>query len=204
MIQPRALRCYDRPMPDEPMPAAFEGPPPASADGPPPASSDLVAELTALAETLAARDDHGDLAARVAWLIDVLILRGQLPASFAALAARVKASGDRSVVRLATFRDKYEIASAEIDCASRIPLCGARCCSYDVTLSAQDLAERDIPFLVMQPYLLPRENGRCVCMDAEGACTIYQRRPGACRAYDCRRDPRVWIDFEGRVPAPRP
>jgi hypothetical protein len=173
-------------------------------DEPPPASSDLVAELTELAETLAARDDHGDLAARLAWLIDVLILRGQLPASFAALAARVKGSGDRSVVRLATFRDKYAIASAEIDCASRIPLCGARCCSYDVTLSTQDLAERDIPFVIMQPYLLPREHGRCVCMDAGGACTIYERRPGACRAYDCRRDPRVWIDFEARIPAPRP
>jgi Fe-S-cluster containining protein len=40
-------------------------------------------------------------------------------------------------------------------------------------------------------------------MNADGACTIYERRPGACRAYDCRNDRRVWLDFEARVPAPR-
>jgi hypothetical protein len=173
-------------------------------DAPPPISSELVAELTALAEAVEARADHADLAARLEWLIDTLILREQLPASFRRLAARVKGQGDRSVVRLATFRDKYAIASADIDCAARIPLCGARCCSFEVTLSAQDVAERSVPFDIMQPYALPREAGRCVCMDRDGACTIYAQRPGACRAYDCRHDPRVWIDFEARIPAPRP
>ena len=169
----------------------------------PPVPSELVAELTALAQTLAARDDHADVAARLEWLIDTLILRGQLPESFRRLAAKVNGSGERSVVRLATFRDKYAVASPDIDCASRIPLCGARCCSYEVTLSAQDVAERSVPFDVMRPYAMPRDNGRCVCMNEDGACTIYERRPGACRAYDCRNDPRVWIDFEGRIPAPR-
>jgi hypothetical protein len=164
---------------------------------------ELVGELTALAEAIAARDDHADLAARLEWLIDLLILRDQLPASFRRLADKVKGQGDRSVVRLATFRDKYAIASAEIDCAARIPLCGARCCSFDVTLSAQDVAERSVPFDILRPYALPRDNGRCVCMNEDGACTIYEQRPGACRAYDCRHDARVWIDFEARIPAPR-
>ncbi len=163
---------------------------------------DLAAELARLAEQIAARDDHADIAARLEWLIDTLIMRGQLPASFRRLATRVKGSGDRSVVRLATFRDKYAVPSAEIDCASRIPLCGARCCSFDVTLSAQDVAEGGIPFDLEKPYALPRVGGRCVCMGDDGACTIYERRPGACRAYDCRHDARVWIDFEARIPAP--
>jgi hypothetical protein len=172
-------------------------------DEPPPVSPELVAELTELAEAIAARDDHADLGARLEWLIDLLILRGQLPASFRRLAAKVKGQGDRSVVRLATFRDKYAIASPDIDCAARIPLCGARCCSFEVTLSAQDIAERSVPFDLLAPYALPRANGRCVCMDDGGACTIYEQRPGACRAYDCRHDRRVWIDFEARIPAPR-
>lgn len=172
-------------------------------DEPPPISPDLVAELTALAQEVAARGDHADLAARLEWLIDTLILRDQLPASFRRLATKVKGQGDRSVVRLATFRDKYAIASAEIDCAARIPLCGARCCSFEVTLSAQDVAERSVPFDIMQPYALPRANGRCVCMNDDGACSIYEQRPGACRAYDCRHDRRVWLDFEARIPAPR-
>jgi len=169
----------------------------------PPLPDDLVDELGRLAEAIAARDDHADLAARLEWLIDALILRGQLQASFRRLADKITARGDRSVVRLAIFRDKYAIAGPEIDCAARIPLCGARCCSFDVTLSAQDVVERKVPFDLTRPYALPRENGRCVCMNDDGACTIYEHRPGACRAYDCRRDPRVWIDFEARIPAPR-
>jgi len=168
----------------------------------PPIPPDLVAELTALAETVAARSDHADIAARLEWLIDTLILRGQLPESFRRLAAKVNGSGERSVVRLATFRDKYAVASPDIDCASRIPLCGARCCSFEVTLSAQDVVERSVPFDVMRPYAMPKANGTCACRDATGGCTIYERRPGACRAYDCRHDKRVWIDFEARIPAP--
>jgi hypothetical protein len=170
---------------------------------PPPVSPDLVDELTALAQTVAARDDHADVAAKLEWLIDALILRGQLPASFRRLADKVHSQGGRSVVRLAMFRDKYAVPSPDIDCAARIPLCGARCCSFDVTLSAQDVAEGGIPFDLHEPYALPRANGRCVCMTDDGGCTIYERRPGACRAYDCRRDARVWIDFEARIPAPR-
>lgn len=168
----------------------------------PPIDPDLVGELEALAETLGVRPDHADLARKLEWLIDALVLRGQLPARFTHLANKIRA--DRSTVRLAMFRDKYVVPSADIDCAARIPLCGARCCSFDVTLSAQDVAERKLPFVIDQPYMLPRdpETKRCSCMDAEGACTVYEFRPGACRAYDCRHDPRVWIDFEARIPAP--
>jgi hypothetical protein len=168
----------------------------------PPISPDLVGELTRLVDAVAERDDHADLAARLEWLVDTLILRDQLPASFRRLADKIKAGGDRSVVRLATFRDKYAVASPDVDCASLIPLCGARCCSFEVTLSAQDVVEGGVPFDVMRPYAMAKANGTCACRDATGACTIYDKRPGACRAYDCRHDRRVWIDFENRIPAP--
>lgn len=169
----------------------------------PPISPDLEAELRGLVGELEARPDHADVARRLEWLIDTLILRGQLPASFRRLAAKIR--GERSSVRLAVFRDKYAVPSADIDCASRIPLCGARCCSFEVTLSAQDVAEGGVPWRIDEPYAMPRDadTGRCTCMDAAGACTIYERRPGACRAYDCRHDGRVWLDFEARIPAPR-
>lgn len=169
--------------------------------GLPPISPDLVGKLEALAEALSAREDHADLARQFEWLIDALILRGQLPATYRRLVAKIR--GDRSSVRLATFVDKYAVTGPDIDCAARIPLCGARCCTFEVTLSAQDVAERILPFDIGRPYALPRdENGRCVCMDGDGACTVYERRPGACRAYDCRHDRRVWLDFEARIPAP--
>lgn len=172
-------------------------------EGPPPIDPAAAAELEALAGALAARPDHADLARRFEYLIDALILRGQLPASFRRVLSKIRA--DRSTVRLAMFRDKYEVPSADLDCAARIPLCGARCCSFEVSLSAQDVAERALPFEVDRPYVLPKdpETGRCACMDDAGACTVYARRPGACRAYDCRGDARVWLDFEARIPAPR-
>ncbi|MDB4960187.1 MAG: uncharacterized protein JWP01_186 [Myxococcales bacterium] len=167
---------------------------------PPDLSPELVAELEQLTESLAARPDHADLARKLEWLIDALILRGQLPPTFRKLATKIR--GDRSTVRLAMFRDKYTVPSADIDCAERIPLCRARCCTFDVTLSPQDVAERKLPFEIDQPYMLPRDpdSRRCTCMDASGACTVYDHRPGACRAYDCRADDRVWIDFEARIP----
>lgn len=167
-----------------------------------PLPADLVDELSALVETVAARPDHADVARKLEWLIDALILRGQLPESYRAMQRKIR--GDRSSVRLAMFRDKYAVESAPIDCADRIPLCGARCCSFEVSLSAQDVAERILPFDLTEPYRLPRDAaGRCTCMDDAGACTVYAQRPGACRAYDCRHDPRVWLDFDARIPAPR-
>ena len=169
---------------------------------PPPLDPDSLHDFELLAAAIAQRDDHGDLARRFEWLIDTLIFRGQLPQSFRRLVSRI--GTQRSTVRLATFRDKYQVASPDIDCASRIHLCKARCCAMEVSLSAQDVREGGIPFDLMEPYALPRdpETKQCVCMGKDGACTIYDKRPGACRAYDCRHDARVWIDFEARIPAP--
>jgi hypothetical protein len=168
---------------------------------PDPLPPDLVDELTGLVDAVAARPDHADLARRLEWLIDALVMRGQLPASFKQAAARIRSDG-RSPVRLAMFRDKYAVASADIDCAARIPLCKAKCCTFAVTLSAQDVAERLLPFEISEPYVLPKHaDGRCACMADDGACTVYAQRPGACRAYDCRHDARVWQDFDARIPA---
>lgn len=162
---------------------------------------DLAAALEVLADAIGARPDHADLARRFEWLIDALIMRGQIPASYRDLIKRVRS--ERSGVRLSVFRDKYAVESPAVDCAQLIPLCRARCCTFVVTLSAQDVAERVLPFDVTEPYLLPKhEDGHCACRAQDGTCTVYEHRPGACRAYDCRRDPRVWIDFDARIPAP--
>jgi Fe-S-cluster containining protein len=173
------------------------------ADELPPIPADLVEEIRALASTLLARDDHDDIARKFEWLLDALIMRGQLPPAYKKLAAKIR--GDRSTVRLNVIRDKYKKPSPDIDCAARIHLCEARCCRFEVSLSPQDVAE-GLPWLIDQPYALPRdpETKKCVCMDDAGACTIYEQRPGPCRAYDCRHDERVWIDFEARIPAPMP
>lgn len=178
------------------------------ADGPSspePLPPELLALLEKLAADLPQLPDSDEASRRFEWLLDALILRGQVPDSFRRLAKKIQA--DRGIkVRLSLVDDKYSVDSPDIDCASRIPLCGARCCSFDVALSKQDLLERKLPFVIEQPYMLPRDpvTKKCACMDDHGACTAYEYRPATCRTYDCREDRRVWIDFEARIPAPLP
>lgn len=175
------------------------------ADDPPKLPADTIALLEKLAAELPLLPNSDEASRRFEWLLDSLILRGQLPASFRRLASRIQA--ERGIkLRIAPDDDKYSVDSPDIDCAALIPLCGARCCSFDVALSNQDLVERKLPFMIQQPYMLPRDpvTKRCACMNETGACTAYDYRPSTCRTYDCREDVRVWIDYEARLPAPLP
>jgi hypothetical protein len=169
--------------------------------------ADLRQALGELADELARQNDSADVAARFEWLVDVLVMRGHLTEGHRRLVKRVNADGAvRSVVHLATFRDKHAVASADIDCGARLHLCQARCCTFDVSLAPQDVREGKLRWRLHEPYLLEKDatSGYCGCMDAAGACTVYADRPGTCRAYDCRHDGRVWQDFEARIPAPMP
>jgi Fe-S-cluster containining protein len=44
-------------------------------------------------------------------------------------------------------------------------------------------------------YCIHIERGTC-------GCTIYENRPVPCRAFDCRNDKRIWVDFEKQIPNP--
>jgi len=103
--------------------------------------------------------------------------------------------------------DKYETASPDVPCDELIPLCGGRCCTLSFALSTADLDEGVIRWDYGQPYLIRQRasDGYCVHNDPDGrACTVHAFRPRVCRAYDCRNDPRVWIDYEQRIIAPLP
>ena len=108
-------------------------------------------------------------------------------------------------VRLADMGDKYaEGQGVVIDCASLIPLCHGRCCSFKFFLSKQDLDEGAARWDYGNPYWIKQApDGFCVHSDPQTrGCAIHARRPHVCRQYDCRSDQRVWIDFEKRIPAP--
>lgn len=120
---------------------------------------------------------------------------------------RARAGGSGQPVRLRPMVDKHRVPNADIDCASRLHLCHARCCSFSVVLTEQDLESGQIRWELDQPYLLRHEvDGYCAHLDraAGGGCTLYRERPAACREFDCREDRRVWIDFEAGEPAPMP
>jgi Fe-S-cluster containining protein len=108
-------------------------------------------------------------------------------------------------VRLADMGDKYaEGQGVLIDCASLIPLCHARCCTFKFFLTKQDLDEGAARWDYGNPYWIKQaEDGYCVHSDPQTrACAIHTKRPHVCRQFDCRKDRRIWLDFEKRIPAP--
>jgi hypothetical protein len=100
--------------------------------------------------------------------------------------------------------DKYAIVSPEIPCEELMPICQARCCRMSFGISTQDLDEGVIQFDYGQPYLIRQRtsDGYCVHNDPTShGCTVHAQRPRVCRKYDCRKDDRVWADYDKRIPA---
>jgi Fe-S-cluster containining protein len=108
-------------------------------------------------------------------------------------------------VQVGGSEDKYAVTDLpDIDCDARLHLCRARCCTFTFPLSFQDLDERVVRWDYEHPYRIARnDSGYCVHNDVgRRTCTVYDQRPAVCRTYDCRKDARVWLDFEKRLPAP--
>lgn len=101
--------------------------------------------------------------------------------------------------------DKYAFeSSVEIDCENRLHLCKAACCRLRFALSHQDVEEGIVQWDFAHPYFIAhREDGYCSHLDrGHMNCTVHQNRPVPCRAYDCRKDNRIWSDFEQRIVSP--
>lgn len=99
--------------------------------------------------------------------------------------------------------DKYQVSNADgPPCLELLPICQGRCCSLNFALSPQDLDEGVVRWDLGQPYLIRHgADGRCV-HQRDGACGCYHHRPAPCRAYDCRTDRRIWLDFDQRILTP--
>jgi Fe-S-cluster containining protein len=99
---------------------------------------------------------------------------------------------------------KYGAASPEVPCNELMPLCQARCCKLSFALSTEDLDEGVIRWDYGQPYLIRQRasDSYCVHNDPEThGCTVHAQRPRVCRRYDCRKDARIWVDYEKRIVA---
>jgi hypothetical protein len=171
--------------------------------------SGLAEELAASAPRTPAEEDRLRVTAtELARLVDILVARGVIGKPDARLMARLGEAATRPRVYLAVIRDKYEVPSAPIDCASLFHLCHARCCSFKASLSPDDVREGKLRWALEEPYRLARTpDGYCTHLRREadgGGCEHYDDRPASCREYDCREDPRVWTDFAAKVPAPMP
>ncbi len=137
-------------------------------------------------------------------LLDIEDYRKRLERIYAEEEARAEKS---DIVQVTDIHDKYKVESApEIDCGARIHLCHGRCCTLRFPLSFQDLDEGIIRWNYEEPYQIrQRKDGYCFHNSPETRfCTAYEHRPAVCRTYDCRKDKRIWEDFEAMIPAPDP
>lgn len=156
--------------------------------------------------------DVHDLTIRLFALLEELKTRGQLDVkAFDERAARLKKEdmerlSQKAHVVISNVPDKYKLEQLpDIDCASLIPICKARCCRLNFALSMQDLDEGVVKFNYGAPYYIRKKPDSNYCGHIDTAtmgCTIYEKRPAICRSFDCRKDKRIWLDFEKRIPAP--
>jgi Fe-S-cluster containining protein len=142
-------------------------------------------------------------------LIEILLAKGELAPAHLVLIQRLRQrveAARKGEIELASDEDKYSIEGEPIDCENRLHLCLGRCCSFGVLLSRQDLAEGQLTWEIEKPYRLSRgADGYCSHLGRDDArCERYEHRPATCRSYTCKTDPRVWLDFEARIPAPMP
>lgn len=102
--------------------------------------------------------------------------------------------------------DKYNFAGeAQVDCENRIQFCHAACCKLRFALSKQDVEEGVVRWDFSAPYLIAKgPDGYCQHLHREQkCCTVHEQCPVPCRAFDCRNDKRIWLDFENKVVNPQ-
>ena len=157
------------------------------------------------------RQRVAELSASYYALLETLVARGVIPLSEHERRRQTALEHEQSKLRdelaplVSLHPDKYAIKQLpSIDCAARMPLCRARCCTLVFPLSTQDLDERVLRWDYGKPYLIARRpDGYCVHNEAGTCrCNVYEQRPAVCRTYDCRGDKRIWTDFDRRIPAP--
>ena len=94
--------------------------------------------------------------------------------------------------------DKYGFQEqVEFNCRQYQPVCRMACCRIPFALSKQDIREGIVNWSLGEPYLIEHStDGYCIHLDQEtSGCTIYTNRSVPCRAFDCRKDDRIWLDF---------
>jgi Fe-S-cluster containining protein len=88
-----------------------------------------------------------------------------------------------------------------VDCDARMHVCHAVCCKLKFALSSDEVEQGVVKWDIGHPYIIRQSStGYCCHNDAEtGGCGVYEDRPGVCRRYSCRRDGRIWTDFDNLV-----
>ena len=146
-------------------------------------------------------------------IIDLLVEKGVITKEevesrrkdFAPRIAKQFKEKGMGAIRLVPEMDKYTFKNNDkVDCEARLHVCRAACCRLPFALSRQDIKEGTIQWNLAHPYVIQHgADGFCVHRDTKSChCTVYEKRPVACRAYDCSEDDRIWSDFDAMKLSP--
>lgn len=137
-------------------------------------------------------------------LIDVLVKKGfTLPEALKRAAKDVRDEMDaKKEINLPLIGlrmdDEPQSPRREVNCAERMPICKAVCCSLDFALNQQEIESGRIKWDLGRPYFIRQDaDGHCCHNNrSTGGCGVYADRPLVCRQYSCEGDKRIWKDFE--------
>jgi hypothetical protein len=88
----------------------------------------------------------------------------------------------------------------EINFSARVSECHAAYCRPPFALSRKHIQKHAIDLDLVRPYMiLCGDDGYCHHLDRGNQCCTVGHRPAPRRAYDCRRNPRIWLDFDKSV-----
>jgi Fe-S-cluster containining protein len=137
-------------------------------------------------------------------LIDVLVEKGiALPESLkrAAKAVRDEMSAKEEIglpVMGLRIDDEEPSPPREVNCAERMPICKAVCCTLDFALSQEEIESGRVKWDLGRPYFIRQDTDGHCCHNnrGTGGCGVYADRPLVCRQYTCEKDTRIWKDFD--------
>ncbi|MHB1356875.1 MAG: YkgJ family cysteine cluster protein [Anaerolineae bacterium] len=140
-------------------------------------------------------------------LLELLIAKGEVHVNEleerkkAVAESLAKSNAETPHVQLTETPDKYETEQfVGVDCAGHKDVCQMICCKLWFVISVQDLTEGIIKWNCGMPYSIAQdEDGYCVHLDRCKGCLVYSNRPLVCRAYDCRSDRRIWLDYDNKI-----
>lgn len=97
--------------------------------------------------------------------------------------------------KIELLEDFPPVESVSVDCnKGRAEGCKTKCCSFWFALTPREVEEGIIKFNPEISYMIMQDNeGYCVHLDRKTLqCTIWGKRPDACKEYSCENDERVW------------
>jgi Fe-S-cluster containining protein len=134
-------------------------------------------------------------------LAELLVDHGVLPPDLVDTAMPSRDEAAWPSVALRQDPDGADVIPVEVDCAARMHVCHAVCCTLRFALSADEVEAGHARWDLGDPYFIRQEADHlCTHNDREtGSCTIYEHRPAICRRYSCAGDERIWLDFDEMV-----